>query len=81
MRIAKGNKKERVSITIDENILETLKKHSGPVLISGYPSAMYDSELSGWRRETTTTTDQLSRRRLETIWMNFDPERQITLFE
>ena len=28
MRIAKGNKKERVSITIDENILETLKKQA-----------------------------------------------------
>ncbi|MBQ9346898.1 MAG: DNA adenine methylase [Oscillibacter sp.] len=61
-------------------LLSVLKKHSGPVLISGYPSAMYDSELSGWRRETTISTDQLSQVKQEVLWMNFDPPAQLNLF-
>ena len=61
-------------------LLDALKKHSGPVLISGYPSGLYDKELSGWRREITTTTDQLSQVKTECLWMNFDPDAQITLF-
>ena len=61
-------------------LLDALKKHSGPVLISGYPSGLYDTELSGWRRETTTTTDQLSQVKTEVLWMNFDPSEQIALF-
>ncbi|MBD5169343.1 MAG: DNA adenine methylase [Oscillibacter sp.] len=57
-------------------LLDVLKAHRGPVLISGYPSELYDRELRGWYRETTTATDQLSRRRQEVLWMNFEPERQ-----
>lgn len=65
-----------------EELLSALKAHRGPVLISGYPSELYDRELRGWHRETTTATDQLSRRRQEVVWMNFEPERrQETLFE
>lgn len=63
-------------------LLEVLKAHRGPVLISGYRSDLYDRELSGWYRETTTATDQLSRRREEVLWMNFEPEqRQEVLWE
>ena len=61
-------------------LLDALKKHTGPALISGYPSELYDKELSGWRRETTTTTDQLSQVKTECLWMNFDPDAQIALF-
>lgn len=64
-----------------EALLDVLKAHRGPVLISGYPSALYDRELRGWRRETVTSTDQLSRRREEVLWMNFEPPGQETLFE
>ena len=64
-----------------EKLLSVLKAHRGPVLVSGYRSELYDRELEGWRRETTTATDQLSRRRKEFLWMNFEPERyQETLF-
>ena len=52
-------------------LLAALKAHRGPVMISGYPSELYDRELSGWRRETTTATDQTSRVRQEVLWMNF----------
>lgn len=64
-----------------EELLEVLKVHRGPVLISGYRSELYDSELKGWYRETTTAKDQLSRRREEVLWMNFEPpNRQQSLF-
>ena len=61
-------------------LLDALKSHQGPVLVSGYASEMYDSELTGWRRETTTTTDQTSRVRQEVLWMNFEPSGQESLF-
>ena len=61
-------------------LLCALKAHQGPVLISGYASEMYDSVLNGWRRETTTTTDQTSRVRQEVLWMNFEPGGQESLF-
>ena len=63
-----------------EELLAALKAHRGPVVLSGYPSALYDRELRGWYRETATATDQLSRRRLEVLWMNFEPVKQETLF-
>ena len=61
-------------------LLAALKQHSGPVLLSGYPSAMYDAELAGWYRAEATATDQLSRTRQEILWMNFEPIRQERLF-
>ena len=61
-------------------LLDALKRHRGPVLISGYDNPMYASELRDWNRETTTTTDQLSRTKKEVLWMNFEPMGQTRLF-
>lgn len=73
--------KHEMSDEDHEKLLAALKAHRGPALISGYRSGLYDRELSGWYRETCTATDQLSRRREEVLWMNFEPERrQETLF-
>ncbi len=63
------------------HLLDVLKRHKGPVLISGYQSPMYDAELRGWHRETVITTDQLSQRKKEMLWMNFQPAEQLTLFD
>jgi DNA adenine methylase len=62
-------------------LLDVLKRHKGPVLISGYKSPMYDAELRGWHREAVITTDQLSQRKEETIWMNFQPAGQLSLYD
>lgn len=62
-------------------LLDVLKKHKGPVLVSGYQSQLYDSELAGWHRETIETTDQLSQKKKEALWMNFSPMGQMTIFE
>lgn len=73
--------KHEMSDEDHEKLLAALKAHRGPALISGYRSGLYDRDLSGWYRETCTATDQLSRRREEVLWMNFEPERrQETLF-
>lgn len=62
-------------------LLDVLKKHRGSVLLSGYPSDMYDTELRGWHRETTLTTDLLSQVKKEVLWMNFEPMGQMTIFD
>lgn len=61
-------------------LLVTLKQHRGPVLISGYDNPLYAAELKDWHKETTRTTDQLSRVRHEILWMNFEPMEQLRLF-
>lgn len=52
-------------------LLRLLKEHRGPVLISGYPSKLYDLELGDWNRETKAVRNQLSAPRTEVLWTNF----------
>lgn len=78
-----GGKKQYTHEMTDADhlaLLEALKAHTGPVLLSGYASPLYDRALKGWHRETLHTTDQLSRRREEVLWMNFRPAGQERLF-
>ena len=77
-----GRKQYRHEMTDEDHLalLEALNAHPGPVLLSGYDSPLYNRLLSGWHRETLYTTDQLSRRRDEALWMNFKPEWQERLF-
>lgn len=79
----RGGKQYRCEMTDNDHLrlLDVLKRHNGPVMISGYQSPMYDSELKGWHKEKTTTTDQLSRVRKETVWMNFEPPGQCSIWE
>lgn len=79
----RGGKQYRCEMTDNDHLqlLDVLKRHNGPVLISGYESPMYDSELRGWHKEKTTTTDQLSRVRKETLWMNFEPAAQCSIWD
>jgi len=75
-------KQYRCEMSDDDHLqlLDVLKRHKGPALVSGYRSPMYDSELADWHRETVETTDQLSQKKTEVLWMNFEPMRQIKLF-
>jgi len=50
------------------NLLSTVQ---GRVIVSGYPSSLYDEKLSGWfRREKHAKADGGVSRR-EVLWMNF----------
>lgn len=43
------------------------------VMISGYPSPLYDELLPGWRTSTTRTITRGGTPAIEKVWMNYDP--------
>ena len=55
-------------------LLELLKGLPCQVMVSGHPSALYDTMLSGWRRVALQVTTQ-ARVRTEVVWLNFEPGR------
>lgn len=54
-------------------LLETLLAHPGMVMISGYDNELYDKMLKGWRKETHRSQSEKGSRRIECVWMNYDP--------
>lgn len=64
-----------------KELLDALKAHSGPVVLSGYDSELYNKALKGWHRDETNAIAQTSETRREVIWMNFEPPaKQTRLF-
>lgn len=64
-----------------EELLDALLKHSGPVIISGYTSRLYEEKLKDWCREEKANLAQNAQRRNEIIWFNFKKEEsQLSLF-
>jgi DNA adenine methylase len=63
-------------------LLETLKLHPGPVILSGYQNQLYDDILQGWHKDVTTGyAEYQGEDRKETIWMNYEPQgNQVSLF-
>lgn len=62
-------------------LLEALKAHRGPVLISGYDSDLYNKALEGWTRKEISVLAQTATKRREVLWMNTEPEyQQMQLF-
>lgn len=64
-----------------EKLLDVVTKHKGSILLSGYDSGLYNSYLSGWHREETTSYSQVASKKREVLWMNFEPEKQINMNE
>lgn len=60
-----------------EMLLDLLLAHRGPVVLSGYDSRLYSDRLKNWHREEQESRTQSGARKLEVLWMNFEPERQI----
>lgn len=58
-------------------LLDVLLAHRGPVLVSGYASALYDKRLAGWHREETVCYSQVCSKKKEVLWMNFEPYGQM----
>lgn len=50
--------------------LETMNKHSGPAMISGYKSELYSRALEGWTAIEKPTVAERGIKRTETIWIN-----------
>ncbi|MBZ9752756.1 DNA adenine methylase [Deinococcus sp. HMF7604] len=51
-------------------LLATLQGHLGAVVLSGYPSALYDETLVGWHPVSTTARAQSNGHREEVLWLN-----------
>lgn len=58
-------------------LLAVLKQHKGPVILSGYPSELYDRELGEWYMITQKAYNQNADPRTEVLWMNFKPKEAI----
>ena len=61
-----------------EEMLKALVKHPGKILLSGYDSDMYNDMLRGWSKVYKTTTAEHGLKRTETLWMNYDMNRQMS---
>jgi DNA adenine methylase len=53
-----------------ERLLDGLKSLTGMVVLSGYPSPLYESALSGWRRIERQSLADGARPRMEVLWLN-----------
>lgn len=58
-------------------LLEALKDHTGPVILSGYDNELYDRHLQGWMKLHKKALAEGGRERTETVWLNY--EQQVTL--
>jgi DNA adenine methylase len=64
-----------------QQLLEVLLACQGKVMLSGYPSELYDSALAGWRREPIPVRVHSSgarkkRKAIEVIWYNWQATPQ-----
>jgi len=51
-------------------LLEELRALRGMVVLSGYPSPLYDDALPGWRRVERKALADGARQRIEVLWLN-----------
>lgn len=63
-----------------EKLLNILIAHKGPVLLSGYDNELYSDTLREWHREETTCYSQVCSKKREVLWMNYEPVKQMDLF-
>lgn len=52
-------------------LLDVLKRSKSKIILSGYDSELYNSELVGWFTAEKKTTAQMGLHRTEKLWMNF----------
>lgn len=64
-----------------EELLETALQHKGPVIISGYDTALYNNRLKDWYRREIVSYSQVCSKKREVLWMNFQPQHQMTMEE
>lgn len=63
-------------MTDDEHVelLEVLVNHPGKVLLSGYDNELYNEILNGWNKVQKNTLAEGGRKRVETLWMNYNAD-------
>ncbi len=63
-----------------EELLHALLVSKSKVIISGYESDLYNDTLKNWRKKTGFSLTQSMRKAKEVIWMNYDCEKQLSIF-
>lgn len=63
-----------------EELLHALLVSKSKVIISGYESDLYNNALKGWRKKTGFNLTQSLRKAKEVLWMNYDCEKQLSIF-
>ncbi|MDT0112402.1 DNA adenine methylase [Listeria booriae] len=53
-----------------QDLLEVLCDHNGPVIVSSYDNAQYNSVLQGWHKEALVVTAERGTKKKETIYIN-----------
>ena len=68
-----GDYAHELSVSDHADLLDFLRTLTGRVILSGYPSALYDNALPGWTRLERAHLADGARKRTEVVWCNFDP--------
>ena len=63
------------------DLIDVLLAHKGPVLLSGYDNELYNDRLGLWHRKETISYSQVCSKKREVLWMNFEPNEQLTIFD
>ncbi|RKJ46544.1 DNA adenine methylase [bacterium 1XD8-76] len=63
------------------DLIDVLLDHKGPVILSGYDNDLYNDRLKSWQRKETTSYSQVNYKKKEILWMNFEANRQINIFD
>lgn len=73
----------RFEMSVDDHrrLAERLKSVQGSVIVSGYPSGLYEDLFSGWQRVETRSLADGARPRNEVLWMRLRATRAPTLFD
>lgn len=66
----KADYRHEMSMEDHAELLRFLKTLTGYVVLSGYASELYDTELKHWRRIEKEVTTQDNTRRTEVLWIN-----------
>lgn len=78
-------KKNMYAVEMDDDahkqLLSVLKESKSKIILSGYDSKLYNTELSGWFTAEKETIAQMGLHRVEKLWMNFEPELQMSFKE
>ena len=78
-RYQKGQYKQEMTNADHVELLQTVKESKAKIIISGYASKLYDSELHLWNRRELTSNDNKGKATVEVVWMNYEPPTQLTI--
>lgn len=72
-----GDYVHELSVADHETLLKNIKTLSGMVMLSGYPSDLYEDYLGDWHRVERAALADGARKRTEVLWMNFERQRDL----